>query len=112
MSSEAPSQRRSSAANLSMDSVRDSHEEADGGDSVLLAALNGSEMPNAVAEWLTRYQEDANDGIMELINLILEVRALLVRFLSTPRRHADASLTAIRTLAVCDACSERCSVEC
>ena len=43
--------------------------------SLLHAALNGSELPSAVKEWLSRYQEDNNIGIMELINLILEVRS-------------------------------------
>eukprot|EP01045_Picozoa_sp_COSAG04_P008630 COSAG04_NODE_482_length_13604_cov_19.290707_8_plen_1020_part_00 len=30
-------------------------------------------MPNAVSEWLSRYKEDADEAILELINLILEV---------------------------------------
>jgi cohesin complex subunit SA-1/2 len=36
-------------------------------------ALHGNEMPNAVNEWLSRYNEDSQQGILELINLILEV---------------------------------------
>ena len=36
-------------------------------------ALQGNEMPNAVSDWLSRYKEDADEAILELINLILEV---------------------------------------
>eukprot|EP01052_Picozoa_sp_SAG31_P008916 SAG31_NODE_458_length_15415_cov_3.647428_6_plen_1202_part_00 len=42
-------------------------------DSVLYAALRGSEVPSAVKEWLVRYQQSHKAGIMELINLILQV---------------------------------------
>ena len=53
------------------------------------AALKGDEMPNAATEWLDRYEADKNAGIMELINLILEVCALPASFVLFAAKHLN-----------------------
>lgn len=54
-----------------------SEEEADI-HSALYAALDNNTMPNAVQEWLDRYEANQDDAILELINLVLEASCPLI----------------------------------
>jgi|EP01047_Picozoa_sp_COSAG01_P029944 hypothetical protein len=64
----APSSRSSLASSITPG------EEEEQPHSELYTALAGDGMPNSVSEWITRYREDADRAILELVNLILEVR--------------------------------------